>query len=71
MLKLNVNVIEGGIRADPRTILCEIKCEDGKIYKIRSFLENAQVYELNTRIALDPELLITKVILINYNKVIL
>ena len=31
----------GAIRIDPRTILAEIKCEDGKSYKVRSFIGNA------------------------------
>ena len=51
----------GGIRLDPRTIVCEIRCADGKVYKVRSFVGNAYVIEMNQRIVSNPQLIASKV----------
>ena len=45
---------------DPRTIVCEVKCQDGKLYKVRSFIGNAYVIEMNHNIVQNPQLLATK-----------
>eukprot|EP00347_Sterkiella_histriomuscorum_P018799 403344131 len=50
----------GAIKLDPRTMLCEIKCQDGTYYKIRSFVKNAQILEMNKRLCLNPQLLASK-----------
>ena len=51
----------GGIRLDPRTIICEVRCEDGKVYKVRGFVSNGYVIEMNQRIVQTPQLLANKV----------
>ena len=53
--------IVGGTRLDSRTIVCEVRCADGKVYKVRSFVNNAYVIEMNQRIVDAPQLLATKV----------
>ncbi|CDW89801.1 UNKNOWN [Stylonychia lemnae] len=52
----------GAIRLDPKTVVCEIKCQDGKYYKVRSFISNAHILELNKRLLANPEILALKVI---------
>ena len=45
---------------DPRTIVCEIRCQDGRLYKVRSFVSNAYLIEMNQRIVQNPQLLVSK-----------
>ena len=45
---------------DPRTIVCEIRCQDGRLYKVRSFVSNAYLIEMNQRIVQNPQLLASK-----------
>ena len=47
-------VIGGGTRLDPRTIICEVRCQDGKLYKVRSFVANGYVIEMNQRVVQNP-----------------
>ena len=53
-INYSLNNIGGGTRLDPRTIVCEIRCEDGKTYKVRSFVSNAFIIEMNQRIVENP-----------------
>lgn len=45
---------------DETTVLCEITCDDGSVYKICSCLRGRLV-EVNTRLLEEPNLLNTKV----------
>ena len=42
------------------TILCEITCDDGSVYKIAACIR-ARLLEVNLRLLEEPELLNTKV----------
>ncbi|TNV75928.1 hypothetical protein FGO68_gene1826 [Halteria grandinella] len=50
----------GGTRLDPRTIVCEISTQNGKVYKVRSFVGNAYLIEMNQRVVQNPQLLAQK-----------
>lgn len=51
---------KGGIWVEESTILCEITCDDGSIYKIAACIR-ARLLEVNLRLLEEPELLNTKV----------
>lgn len=53
---------KGGIWVDETTILCEITCDDGSVYKIPSCIR-ARLAEVNSRLLEEPNLLNEKVVL--------
>ena len=55
------DLLVGGTRLDSRTIVCEVRCADDRVYKVRSFVTNAFVIEMNQRIVENPQLLASKV----------
>ncbi|CBK22195.2 uncharacterized protein [Blastocystis hominis] len=50
---------KGGIWVEESTILCEITCDDGSVYKIAACIR-ARLLEVNLRLLEEPELLNTK-----------
>lgn len=53
----DIDGVGGAKFLDERSVVCEIKCRDGRWYKPRCFLKNAKLLEVNESIIANPDLL--------------
>lgn len=52
--------VAGATNLTHETIICEVLTQSGKVYKIRSFIKNAKLIEINEPVSQNIDLLVSK-----------